>query len=60
MNFFQELNTQIIDNRKIYTELEARLLTGETDRVHRYRAELVDHQNLWRDAMWIIYKQTWM
>ncbi|CAF2574698.1 unnamed protein product [Rotaria sp. Silwood2] len=55
-----ELNTQIIENRKVYTELEARLLTGETDRVHRYRAELIDHQNKWRDAMWIIHKQTWI
>ncbi|CAF4692579.1 unnamed protein product [Rotaria sp. Silwood1] len=55
-----ELNTQIIENRKIYTELEARLLTGETDRVHRYRAELINHQNKWRDAMWIIHKQTWI
>ncbi|CAF3644133.1 unnamed protein product [Rotaria sordida] len=55
-----ELNIQIIENRKIYTELEARLLTGETDRIHRYRAELIDHQNKWRDATWIIYKQTWI
>ena len=50
----------MIQNRKIYTELEARLLSGETERVHQARAELTDHQNRWRDAMWIIHKQTWM
>ena len=49
-----------MENRKICTELEARLLTGETDRIHRYRQELVDHQNRWRESMWIIHKQTWM
>ena len=56
----QELNSHIIDNRRVYAELEARLLSGETDRVHRHRIELVDHENQWRDAMWIIHKQTWM
>ena len=55
-----ELNIQIMDNRKIYAELEARLLTGETDRVHHYRAGVVDHQNRWRDSMWVIHRQTWM
>ncbi|CAF1172018.1 unnamed protein product [Rotaria magnacalcarata] len=55
-----ELNSQILDNRRVYAELEARLLTAETDRVHHYRGELVDHQSKWRDSMWIIYKQTWM
>ncbi len=49
-----------MENRKIYAELEARLLTGETDRIHSYRAELIDHRNKWKDSMWIIYKQTWM
>ncbi|CAF4720627.1 unnamed protein product, partial [Rotaria magnacalcarata] len=39
-----ELNSQILDNRRVYAELEARLLTAETDRVHHYRGELVDHQ----------------
>lgn len=49
-----------MENRKIYAELEARLLSGETTRVHRYRAELINHQNKWRDAMWVIHRQTWM
>ncbi|CAF0926257.1 unnamed protein product [Adineta steineri] len=55
-----KLNSQIIENRKIYTELEARLLSGETDRIHHYREELVDYQNKWRENMWIILKQTWI
>ncbi len=61
MNFFkQEFNKEILDNRRIYTELEARLLAGETVRAHRYQAELTNYENKWRDAVWIIHKQTWM
>ncbi|CAF4534188.1 unnamed protein product [Rotaria sp. Silwood1] len=55
-----ELNTQIFDNRRVYAELEAKLLAGETVRIHRNQAELVNYQNKWRDATWIIYKQTWI
>ncbi|CAF0808765.1 unnamed protein product [Rotaria sordida] len=55
-----ELNTHIFDNRRIYAELEAKLLGGETVRIHRYQAELVNYQNKWRDATWIIHKQTWI
>ncbi|CAF1155509.1 unnamed protein product [Didymodactylos carnosus] len=52
-----ELNSQVLENRRIYTELEARLLTGETDRVHRYRLQMQEYQNKWRDATWLIHKQ---
>ncbi|UJR28315.1 hypothetical protein I4U23_009559 [Adineta vaga] len=55
-----ELNTQIIDNRRIYTELEARLLAGETVRAHRYQRRLVNYQSKWSDATWLIHKQTWL
>ena len=50
----------MIENRKLYAELEARLLSGETDRVHHYRDQLVDQHNKWKEDMWIINKQTWM
>ena len=50
----------MLDNRRTYTELEARLLAGETVRIHRYQAELVNYQDKWRDATWILYKQSWM
>lgn len=49
-----------MENRKVYTELESRLLSGETTRVHRGREQLIDHQNKWREAMWVIHRQTWM
>ncbi|CAF2814403.1 unnamed protein product [Rotaria sp. Silwood2] len=55
-----ELNTQILDNRRVYAELEAKLLAGETVRIHRYQAELINYQTKWRDATWIIHKQTWI
>ncbi|CAF1416429.1 unnamed protein product [Adineta steineri] len=55
-----ELNTQILDNRRIYAELEARLLAGETVRAHRYQRKLVNHQSKWSDASWILLKQTWI
>ncbi|CAF1026509.1 unnamed protein product [Adineta ricciae] len=55
-----KLNSQMIENRKLYAELEARLLSGETDRVHHYRDQLVDQHNKWKEDMWIINKQTWI
>ncbi len=54
------MNTQILENRRVYTELEARLLAGETIRAHRYQGELLNYQNKWKDATWITHKQTWM
>jgi hypothetical protein len=50
----------MLDNRRVYAELEARLLTGETLRVHHYQCELADYTTEWQQANWIIYKQTWM
>ena len=56
----KDLNSQFLENRRLFVDLEARLLSGETDRIHQYRAELIDHQLGWKDEMWIIHRQTWM
>lgn len=58
-DFLQDLNREILDNRRTYAELEARLLTGETLRVHRYEAEFSDYQNKWRDAVWKTQTEQW-
>ncbi|CAM4857478.1 unnamed protein product [Rotaria socialis] len=55
-----ELNSQIFDNRRTYAELEAKLLTGETIRIHRFQNELAAYQTKWKDAVWIIEKQSWI
>ena len=50
----------MLDNRRTYTELEAKLLAGENVRAHRYQAELANYQNKWKDATWTSYKHIWM
>ncbi|CAF0851526.1 unnamed protein product [Adineta ricciae] len=55
-----ELNTQILDNRRVYAELEARLLAGETVRAHRYQRKLVNYQSKWGDATWLIHRDDWL
>lgn len=49
----------MFENRRTYADLEARLLTGETVRMHRYESELHNYQNKWRDEIWIIHEKTW-
>ena len=48
----------MLDNRRTYAELEAKLLTGESLRVHRYRTALGEYQQKSRDAIWVEFKQT--
>jgi len=56
----KELNKQILENRRIYAELEARLLAGETVRIHRYQGEVNKYQEKWREATYNVHKQKWM
>jgi hypothetical protein len=48
----------MLENRRTYAELEAKLLAGESLRVHQYRTALGTYQQKWRDAIWVEFKQT--